>query len=54
MTAATRNAEPVASSATPGTIHAAMATDAAATIHATIVRTRPSRGVVGSHCTGAP
>ena len=54
MTAATRNAAPVASSATPGTIHAATATDAAATTHATSVRTRPSRGVVGSHCTGAP
>ena len=54
MTAATRKAAPVASSATPGISNAATSTDAAATAHATIVRMRPSRGSLGSHLTGAP
>jgi hypothetical protein len=54
MTAATRNAAPVASSANPGTIHAATVIDAAATIHETIVRTSPSRGVAGSQRTVSP
>src|SRR4051794_29372382 len=54
MTAATRKAEPGSWSATPGTIHAATATDAAATTQATKVRTKRRRGVAGSQLATAP
>jgi hypothetical protein len=54
MRAATRNAAPVASSANPGTTHAATVMDAAETIHETIVRTSPRRGVAGSQRTLSP
>jgi hypothetical protein len=52
--AATTNAAPVCSSATPGTIAAAAQTDAAATTQPSRTRGRRSRGVAGCQRTGSP
>ena len=52
--AATRNAAPVFSSPTPGTIAAAIHTAAAPTAHETSVRSRPSRGVAGCQRVSSP
>ena len=54
MAAAATNAAPVLCSATPGTIHAATAIDAADTAHATATRTGRRRGICGSHAKVAP